>query len=289
MIDWGRAGTIFIGGDLPVRRVGFGGAWLTGPGTFGPPPDLEAARRSVRTALDAGVQLFDTADCYGPEISEELIAEALAPYPDGVVVSTKGGRRPLGNNQWQVNGRPEHLRRACEASLRRLRLERIDLYQLNAIDPDVPLAESLGALLELGDEGKVRHIGICNVNAEELAEASRIAPVASVQDRFDLTTRANEPVLRACEQAGLAFLPWFPPDNERRAEAGSALAEVAGRTGATPGQVALAWLLATSPVALPLPGTPDPACFEEDLEALALDLTDDEVAALDAMGSEAPD
>ena len=279
-MDWGRIGTIDLGERLAVRRLGFGGAWLTGPGTYGPPPDLDAARRIVRRAVDAGIQLVDTADCYGPETSERLIAEALHPYPEGVVVSTKGGRLALGDNRWRADGRPEHLRRACEGSLRRLRLEAIDLYQLNAVDPEVPLEESLGALVELRAAGKIREIGVCNVDVAKLERARAVTPIASVQDRYDLRDRENEAVLKACAEAGIAFLAWFPPADGLAAAPDSALARVAGAHGARPAQVALAWLIARSPTLVPLPGTTDPAAYERDLAALALALEPAEVEAL---------
>jgi pyridoxine 4-dehydrogenase len=279
-VDWHRIGTVQFADDLSVRRVGFGGAWLTGPGTYGPPPDLDAARAILRRAVEFGIQLFDTADCYGPEKSELLIAEALYPYPDDVVISTKGGRLALGNSQWQAAGRPEHLKQACEGSLRRLRLEAIDLYQLNAVDPDVPLEESLGALVELREAGKIRHIGLCNVNTEEFARAQAATRIASVQDRYDLLTRANDPVIDACTRAGIAFLPWAPPMNELRAGPGSALARIAAAHKVNPSQVALAWLITRSPVVTPLPGTVIPGWFEEDLAALEIMLSAEEAELL---------
>jgi aryl-alcohol dehydrogenase-like predicted oxidoreductase len=279
-VDWQRIGTVQFADDLSVRRVGFGGAWLTGPGTYGPPPDLDAARAILRRAVEFGIQLFDTADCYGPETSELLIAEALYPYPDDVVISTKGGRLALGNSQWQAAGRPEHLKQACEGSLRRLRLEAIDLYQLNAVDPDVPLEESLGALVELREAGKIRHIGLCNVNTEEFARAQAATRIASVQDRYDLLTRANDPVIDACTRAGIAFLPWAPPMNELQAGPGSALAHIAAAHKVNPSQVALAWLITRSPVVTPLPGTVIPGWFEEDLAALEIMLSAEEAELL---------
>jgi pyridoxine 4-dehydrogenase len=260
--------------------VGFGGAWLTGPGTFGPPPDLRAAREAVRCAVAAGVQLVDTADCYGPETSETLIAEALHPYPDEVAISTKGGRHALGEGRWRADGRPEHLRAACEGSLRRLRLEAIDLYQLAAVDPGVPLEESLGALVELREEGKIRRIGVCNVGVGELEQARAVTPIASVQDRFDVRTRDNEPVLDACARLGVAFLPWFPPWHGEAAAPGSPLAEVSRRHAAQPAQIGLVWLLARAPVVLPLPGADHPSACETDLEALRIELASDEVEGL---------
>jgi len=280
MVDWDRVGTIALGADLSVRRVGFGGAWLTGPGTFGPPPDPDQASLALRRAVDRGIQLVDTADCYGPEVSERLIAETLWPYPDDVVVSTKGGRVALGHGQWRPDGRPEHLVSALDASLARLRLDHVDLYQLNAVDPQVPLADSLGALEEQRVRGKVRHIGICNVDVEKLDDACRVARIVSVQDRFDLTTRENEPVLRACERRGIAFLAWFPPDNERIAPPGSALERVAATHRASPAQVALAWLVQSSSVTVPLPGATRPEWIDEDLAALELGLGDDELEQL---------
>lgn len=272
-MDWAAVGSVRIGPALSVRRVGFGGAWLTGPGTYGPPPDPDAARRVVRRAVDAGVQLVDTADCYGPEISENLVAAALFPYPDGVAVSTKGGRIALGDGRWRADGRPAHLRRACEGSLRRLRRETVDLYQLNAVDPAVPLEESLGALVELRDTGKIRHIGVCNVTVAQLDLARSVTPIASVQNRYDLLTRETDDVLDACTARGVAFLPWAPPANGLRAAPGSALDRVAAAHHASPAQVALAWVLRRSPVTVPLPGTWDPDWWEEDLGALDVRLT----------------
>ena len=283
-IDWTRIGGVAISPTLTVRRVGFGGAWLTGPGTYGPPPDLDVARGIVRRAVESGIQLIDTADCYGPETSELLIAEALYPYPPDVVISTKGGRLTLGDNKWQACGRPDHLIAACEGSLRRLRLDAIELYQLNQIDPDVPVEESLGALVELREAGKIRHIGLCNVNAAELRQCQAVTPIASVQDRYDLLNRANDAVVDVCEIDGVAFLPWGPPANDLAAPPGSALARAASEQRARPGQVALAWLLARSPNIVPLPGTTDPHWFEEDLAAFELDLTDAQVEQLTAGG-----
>jgi aryl-alcohol dehydrogenase-like predicted oxidoreductase len=281
--DRAAIGEIALTPSRRVRRVGFGGAWLTGPGTYGPPPDLDAARRAVRAAAAGGIQLFDTADCYGPQISERLIAEALHPYPGDVVVSTKGGRLALGDDRWRPDGRPEHLRRACEASLRRLRLDAIDLYQLNAVDPAVPLEESLGALVDLREAGLIRAIGVCNVTVDQLERALAVTPIASVQDRYDIHTRDADPVLERCAREGVAFLPWFPPPNGMTAAPGSPLARVAAAHDATPAQVAIAWLVRRAPVTVPLPGTHDPAWLAEDLGALELRLADAEVAALTAM------
>lgn len=279
-VEWTRIGTLTLGSSGPIRRCGFGTAWLTGPGTFGPPPDREAAISVLRRAADAGVQLFDTADCYGPAVIEELVAEALHPYSDDIVVSTKGGRFALGDNRWRADGRPEHLKAACEASLRRLRADSIALYQLNAVDPDVPLPESLGALVELRDAGKIREIGVCNVDEDELEVARTCAPIVSVQDRFDVLTREREAVLDACARNGIVFLPWFPPSTAENAPAGSALQRISTRRDVPASQVALAWLLARSPWVLPLPGSAEQKRYELDLAALDLELTDDEVAEL---------
>jgi pyridoxine 4-dehydrogenase len=278
--DWERIGTVRLSETLRVRRVGFGGAWLTGPGTYGPPPDLGVARGIVRRAVACGVQLVDTADCYGPEISELLIAEALHPYPEDVVISTKGGRQALGDNRWRAVGEPGYLKRACDASLRRLRLDAIDLYQLNAVDPEVPLEESLGALVELRGDGKIRHIGVCNVDVGQLERARVVTQIASVQDRYDIHTRASDLVLDFCAREGIAFLPWFPPSSVEAAPARSALARISLRHAARPSQVALAWLLARSPMTVPLPGTTDPRRYEEDLAALQLSLEGGEIRDL---------
>lgn len=280
LIEWDRIGSVPIGSTLSVRRVGFGGAWLTGPGTYGPPPDLDAARSIVRRAVSSGIQLVDTADCYGPETSELLIAEALYPYPDDVIVSTKGGRIALGDNQWRANGRPDHLIKACEGSLRRLRLDAIALYQLNAIDPDVPVEESLGALVELRDDGKIENIGLCNVSVAELTRCPAVTPIASVQDRYDFFHRANDDVLDVCNDRGIAFLPWFPPANDLVPDPSSVLARVAAEHAVRSAQVALAWLLARSPTTIPLPGTTDPGWYDEDLAALKLELTQAQVDEL---------
>jgi pyridoxine 4-dehydrogenase len=272
------AETLRIGGDLDVGRLGFGAMRLCGPRILGWPRDRANALAVLRRAVELGVTLIDTSDAYGPEVSELQIAEALHPYPEGVVIATKGGllRRPSGS--WPSDARPEHLREACEASLRRLRLERIDLYQLHAPDPRVPLEESVGALAELRREGKIRHVGVSNVSVDELERARAIVPVASVQNRFSVGDRAEEPVLEACERLGLVFLPWRPLETAR---AYSAVRRVAGRLGATPAQVALAWLLARSPVIVPIPGTSSLEHLEENVAALDVRMT---AAELDELG-----
>jgi pyridoxine 4-dehydrogenase len=274
--------TFKIGGDLEVRRLGFGAMRITGDGIWGPPDDPEGARRLLRRVVELGVNLIDTADSYGPEVSENLIAEALHPYPDGLVIATKGGLRRSGPGQWPRDGRPERLKECCEASLRRLRLERIDLYRLHSPDPRVPLEHSLGALKELQDEGKVRHIGISNVSAQELERARAVVDVVTVQNRYNLVDRHSESVLEACERDGIGFIPWFPLAIGELARSGGPLDDLATRYEATPGQLALAWLLARSPVMLPIPGTSSIEHLEENLGAQAIELEPEEVERLEA-------
>ncbi len=268
--------TFNIGGDLEVRRLGFGAMRITGDGIWGPPDDPDEARSLLRRVVDIGINLIDTADSYGPDVSENLIAEALHPYPDGLVIATKGGLRRTGPGEWPRDARPERLKKCCEGSLRRLKLERIDLYQLHAPDPDVPYEESVGALKELQDEGKIRHVGISNVSVEQLEQARGLVEVVTVQNRFNLTDRSSEDVLEACEEAGIGFIPWFPLATGSLAEPGGALDEVAHAHDATPGQVALAWLLARSKVMLPIPGTSSVEHLEENMAAEELTLTDEE-------------
>ena len=268
--------TFTIGGDLEVRRLGFGAMRITGDGIWGPPDDPEEAKRLLLRVVDVGVNLIDTADSYGPEVSENLIAEALHPYPDGLVIATKGGMRRTGPGEWPLDARPERLKQCCADSLRRLRLERIDLYQLHAPDPKVPFEDSVGALKELQDEGKIRHVGISNVSLEQLEQARGLVDVVTVQNRYNLTDRSSENVLDACDQAGIGFIPWFPLAVGSLAEAGGALEEVAHAHDATPAQVALAWLLARSPVMLPIPGTGSIEHLEENVEAVELTLTHEE-------------
>ena len=275
------SGTMTLGGDLEVHRLGFGAMRITGSGVWGPPADREAALAVVRRAVELGVDLIDTADSYGPHVSEQLIAEALHPYPDGLVIATKGGLERGGPGAWSRNGRPEHLRAACEGSLRDLRVDRIDVYQLHARDPEVPYAESVGALRELQDEGKIRHVGVSNVSVEELEEARSIVEVVSVQNRFNLADRSSADVLAVCERDGLGFLPWFPLAAGDLARPGRVVDEIARAHDATPGQVALAWLLARSPVMLPIPGTGSADHLGENLAAAELRLTDEELARLE--------
>jgi pyridoxine 4-dehydrogenase len=268
--------TFKIGGDLEVRRLGFGAMRITGDGIWGPPDDPEAARDLLRRVVEIGVNLIDTADSYGPEVSENLIADALHPYPDGLVIATKGGLQRTGPGQWPRDGRPEHLREACDGSLSRLKLERIDLYQLHAPDPEVPYEDSIGTLKELQDEGKIRHIGISNVSVDQLGQARELVEVVTVQNRYNLTDRSSKDVLEACEAAGIGFIPWFPLAIGSLAKPSGALDEVAHAHDATPGQVALAWLLARSRVMLPIPGTSSVEHLEENMAAEALTLTDEE-------------
>ena len=281
--DDALGGTFLLGGDLPVRRLGYGAMRITGQGIWGDPPDREAAKALLRRVVELGTTLIDTADSYGPNVSEELIAEALHPYPDDLVIATKGGLLRTGPGQWPTDGRPEHLREACEGSLRRLRVDRIDLYQLHRPDPAVPYEESVGALAELRSEGKVRHVGVSNVDVGQLATAASIVPVVSVQNRYNIAERAAEPVLQACERDGLAFLPWFPLATGDLARPGSALDDVATRLGVPPAHVALAWLLRHSPVNLPIPGTSSVAHLEENVAAASLELSAEDVEALDRL------
>ena len=277
--------TFLLGGDLEVKRLGFGAMRITGDGIWGEPPDPAATRALLQRVVQAGVELIDTADSYGPEVSENLIAEALRPYPDNLVIATKGGLERPGPGVWERNCRPDRLRRCCEASLKRLRLERIDLYQLHAVDPKVPIEDSIGALAELQEEGKIRHVGVCNVTLEELDRARQIVPIVSVQNHYNVGDRSSEDVLRFCEEAQIAFLPYFPLARGELAEPGSALAEIGARHGASSAQVALAWLLQHSPVTLPIPGTSRISHFDENRDAVELELEEDELEALDEIAA----
>jgi aryl-alcohol dehydrogenase-like predicted oxidoreductase len=274
--------TFTIGGDLEVHRLGFGAMRITGERSWGPPPDRDAAIAVLRRAVALGIDLVDTADSYGPAVSEELIAEALHPYPPGLVIATKGGLERPERGDWTRNGHPQHLRAACDASLRRLRVERIDLYQLHAPDPAVPYEDSVGALRALRDEGKIRHVGVSNVSVEQLEQARAIVEVVTVQNRYNLTDRSSADVLDVCERDGLGFFPWFPLAAGELAKPAGIVAEIAERHGATPGQVALAWLLGRSPVMLPIPGTGSVAHLEQNVAAATLALTAAELSELDA-------
>jgi aryl-alcohol dehydrogenase-like predicted oxidoreductase len=273
--------TLDLGGDLTVGRLGFGAMRITGPGIWGEPPDRDEAVAVLRRAVELGVNFIDTADSYGPFVSERLIAEALHPYPDDLVIATKGGLSRSGPGAWGSDGRPQHLRAACEESLQRLRLEQIPLYQLHRPDPKVPLEDSVGALVEMKNEGKIRHIGLSNVTEAQLDQAMQLTPIVSVQNRYSRVDRSSESMVDRCEVESIAFLPWAP------IEAGSigrdsAVARVAAAHGATPHQVALAWLLARSPALLPIPGTGSVAHLEENVQAVSLRLTPQEVAELNA-------
>jgi aryl-alcohol dehydrogenase-like predicted oxidoreductase len=275
------AGTFALGGDLNVNRLGFGAMRITGPGIWGEPEDPEEAKSVLRRAVEFGINLIDTADIYGPEVSERLITEALHPYPEGLVIATKGGLTRPEPDRLVPDGRPEHLREACEGSLRRLGVDRIDLYQYHTPDPEVPFEDSVWTLAQLRDEGKVRHVGLSNVGVRELEIAIDIVPVVSVQNRYNLTDRSSEAVLQACEMEGVGFIPWSPLATGRLARPGGPLEEIAARHEATHSQVALAWLLGHSSAMLPIPGTSSAAHLEENVAAAALELTEDERADLD--------
>jgi aryl-alcohol dehydrogenase-like predicted oxidoreductase len=277
-----HAGTLTLGGDMTVHRMGFGAMRITGDGIWGPPADRDSAKALLRRTVERGVNFIDTADSYGPEVSEQLIADALHPYPDGLVIATKGGLLRDGPGQWRPDCRPEHLREACEASLRRLRVDRIDLYQLHTADPEVPYEESIGALAELRREGKIRHVGVSNVDAAHLDTARGMVDVVSVQNRYSISERDAEEMLEACERDGLAFIPWFPLAAGSLAEPGGPLDRVAGRHGATRAQVALAWLLKRSRVMLPIPGTSSVEHFDENLSAAAVELSGEDACELEA-------
>jgi pyridoxine 4-dehydrogenase len=271
------AGTIEIGGDLLVRRMGFGAMRITGDGIWGEPPDRDQAKATLRRAVELGVNFIDTAESYGPEVSERLIAEALHPYPDDLVIATKGHLGRPGPGRWEVDGRPERLRAACEGSLRRLRLEQIPLYQFHRPDPKVPLAESVGMLVQLKDEGKIQHIGVSNVSEAQLRTAQQVTPVVSVQNRYNVADRQSESMVDLCELELIAFLPWAPI---QQADGNPAVMQAAQRHETSPRQIVLAWLLARSPQMLPIPGTGSPEHVEANVAAAAIELSPDEVAAI---------
>src|SRR6059036_3510931 len=272
-----------LGGDLPVNRLGFGAMRITGEGIWGWPPDRNNALKVLKRATGLGVDLIDTADAYGPDTSELLIAEALHPYPKGLVIATKGGLTRPGPGEWVPNCRPEHLKQAVEGSLKRLRLERIDLYQLHTVDPKVPIEESLGALKQMQDAGKIRHIGLSNVDPEEIARAHKIVPIVSVQNRYNIEDRKSENVLVCCEKENLGFLPWFPIWGGSGLKPENPLNLAAKAHGVSVYQVALAWLLARSPVMLPITGTSSLAHLEDNVAAAKLKLTPEEWKAIDAI------
>jgi pyridoxine 4-dehydrogenase len=271
------AGQIDVGGDLTVNRMGFGAMRVTGDGIWGDPPDEQQAIATLRRVVELGVNFIDTADSYGPEVSEVLIARALHPYPDDLVIATKGGLLRPGPGRWTPDGRPEHLREACEGSLRRLKLDQISLYQFHRVDPRVPIEESVGALAELKSEGKIRHIGLSNVTEHQLREAQRIVPVVSVQNRYNSGDRTSESMVDLCEQEQLAFLPWAPLQDTAP---GGAISATAKRLRASERQIALAWLLARSPMILPIPGTGSPEHAESNIAAAGLRLSPEEIAEI---------
>jgi pyridoxine 4-dehydrogenase len=275
--------TFKLGGDLTVNRLGFGAMRITGEGIWGWPPDRANALKVLRRATELGVDLIDTADAYGPDTSELLIAEALDPYPKGLVIATKGGLTRPGPGEWVPNCRPEHLKQAVEGSLKRLRLERIDLYQLHTVDPKVPIEESVGALKQMQDAGKIRHIGLSNVDPDEITRARKIVPIVSVQNRYNIEDRKSENVLVYCEKENLGFLPWFPIGGGGGLKPENPLNAAAKAHGVSVYQVALAWLLARSPVMLPIPGTSSLAHLEENVAAAKLKLTPEEWKAIDAL------
>jgi pyridoxine 4-dehydrogenase len=273
----GMAGTIDVGGDLTVNRLGFGAMRITGDGIWGQPADRDEAKAVLRRAIELGVNFIDTADSYGPDVSEELIGETLHPYPDDLVIATKGGLGRPGPGQWSTDGRPEHLMAACEGSLRRLRLEQIPLYQLHRPDPAVPLEDSVGAMVTLKQQGKIRHIGLSNVTEEQLRRAQRLTPIVSIQNRYNLDDRRSQSLVDLCEQEQMVFLPWAPIHD---LDQNPPVQRIARSRGVTPRQVALAWLLARSPSILPIPGTASVAHLNDNIAAAAIRLTPAEAAAM---------
>ena len=269
-----KSGAFRIGGDLPVWRLGFGAMRITGKGVWGPPQDHAESIRVLRRAVELGINFIDTADSYGPEVSERLIAEALHPYPKGLAIATKAGFDRPGPDQWTMNGRPEHLREACDGSLRRLKLERIDLFQLHRIDPKFPAVDQLGTLKDLQAQGKIRHIGLSEVSVAQIEHARKIVPIVSVQNRYSLTDRAAEDVLEYCEHENIGFIPWFPLAAGELSASGGKLARTAAEMKITTSQLALAWLLWRSPVMLPIPGTSRVSHLEENVATAAIKVDD---------------
>jgi aryl-alcohol dehydrogenase-like predicted oxidoreductase len=280
-VDAKASGSFTLGGDLTVNRLGFGAMRITGKGIWGEPKNPEEARNVLRRSLELGVNFIDTADSYGPEVSERLIGETLYPYSEDLVIATKGGLTRQGPDQWLPVGRPEYLHQQVEMSLRRLRLDRIDLYQLHRIDPKVPLEETLGILKRLQEKGKIRHIGLSEVNVADIEKARKILPIVSVQNRYNMSDRGHEDVLNYCEKNGLGFIPWFPVAAGKLAKAGGPLDELAKRHSATVAQLSLAWLLHRSPVMLPIPGTSSVKHLEENVASAGLELSDREWRSLE--------
>lgn len=282
--DVTASGTFSLADDLTFHRLGYGAMRVTGDGVWGPPEDRDKALRVLRRVPELGIDFIDTADAYGPDVSEELIAQALHPYPEGLLIATKGGLERPGPDDWKPNGRPEHLKRACEGSLKRLKVERIDLYQLHRIDPEVPAEDQFGTLVELRDAGKIRHIGLSEVGVEEIEEARKHFPVATVQNRYNVGDREWDAVVDHCTEHGIGFIPWFPLATGDLAKGEQeALQRVADKHGASAAQVALAWLLHRSPVILPIPGTSSVAHLEENTAAANVELDDDDMATLDGL------
>jgi pyridoxine 4-dehydrogenase len=277
------SGEFLIGNDLRVTRLGFGAMRITGDGVWGEPADRAEAVRVLRRAVELGINFIDTADSYGPGMSEEIIAEALHPYPAGLVIATKGGFDRPGPNQWVENGKPQHLRSACEGSLRRLRLERIDLYQLHRIDPKVPAEDQLGTLKDLQAQGKIKHIGLSEVSVRQIQRARTIVPIVSIQNRYSIADRGSEDVLEYCEKEKMGFIPWFPLGAGRVSGSESPISRMAARSKATPSQLALAWLLARSPVMLPIPGTSRVKHLEENVAAAEFKIDANQWQELDRM------
>ena len=277
------SGTFLIGGDVPVHRLGFGAMQIVGDGVWGPPEDREEALAVLRRVPELGITLIDTADSYGPFLSEELIAEALHPYPEGLVIATKAGLERTGPGEWRENGRPEHLRERCEGSLRRLKVERIDLYQLHRIDPEVPLEDQVGTLRRLQEEGKIRHIGLSEVSVEQIERARDLVEVVSVQNRYNLEDREWEDVVEHCEGEGIAFIPWYPLAAGPLTAGDGPARGLVEELDASPAQIALAWLLHRSPVILPIPGTSSVAHLEENTAAAQLRLDEDVMRRLDGL------
>ena len=282
-----KSGAFSIGGDLPVWRLGFGAMRITGKGVWGPPKDHGESIRVLRRAVDLGVNLIDTADSYGPHVSEELIAEALHPYPAGLVIATKAGFDRSGPDQWTMNGNPGHLRKACEGSLRRLKLEQIGLYQLHRIDPKYPAEDQLGTLKDLQAQGKIKHIGLSEVSVEQIKHARKVVPIVSVQNRYSLADRAAEDVLEYCEHEKIGFIPWFPLAAGELSATGSRLARTAAELKITTSQLALAWLLWRSPVMLPIPGTSSVSHLEENVAAAAIRVDDGTMRQLSKLAKSA--
>jgi aryl-alcohol dehydrogenase-like predicted oxidoreductase len=275
------SGTFSLGGDLSIHRLGFGAMRITGEGIWGEPKDRDESKRVLKRLPDLGVNFIDTADAYGPEVSENLIAEALHPYPTGLVIATKGGFTRQGPNRWAVVGRPEYLRQCVEMSLRRLKIDRIDLYQLHRIDPQVPVEDQIGELKKMQKEGKIRHIGLSEVSVKDIEQAKKTAPIVSVQNKYNMGDRTHEDVLQYCEKNNLGFIPWFPLEAGKLNKAGSALDQAAKAHNASSAQLAVAWLLHHSPVTLPIPGTSSVKHLEENVAAAEVKLTDMEWQTLE--------